>query len=359
MSSVQPQATVRAAPVTDRAAAFRPALDGFDRNRPVLILSHNDADGLSAAAILSRAVEGAGRQSRIRIVGRGESPWSQALREEVQGARPGGLIVADLGIREGAVAPGVPTIIVDHHIPTGVPGDALVISGYGQDPVPTSSLIAYRCAGDLGPADDLVWLAALGIIGDMAEESGFAELEEARRRFGITNLRKAVSLLNAPRRAASGDAGPALALLLKSAGPKEVLSGVHPETADLLAARDEVKAELERGKRVGPVVRGDVALIRFDSPCQVHPLLAQTWRGRLPKLVVLAANAGFRPGWVHFAARTSRDFDLVAFLAEHAPAGVDENYGSGHRAASGGALRPAAWNDFIRGLGFGPEQEIA
>jgi single-stranded-DNA-specific exonuclease len=62
--------------------------------------------------------------------------------------------------------------------------------------------------------------------------------------------------------------------------------------AALRAAREEVKAALDAGKRAGPKVGGGIAHLRFDSPPQVHPLLAQTWRGRLKREIVLAANAG-------------------------------------------------------------------
>ncbi len=31
----------------------------------------------------------------------------------------------------------------------------------------------------------------------------------------------------------------------------------------------------------------------------------------------------------------------------------------GHQQATGGALRPAAWNAFIAGLGFGSEMQVA
>ncbi len=126
----------------------------------------------------------------------------------------------------------------------------------------------------------------------------------------------------------------------------------------MLAARAEVKRELDAARRVGPVVRGEVALIRFASPTQIHPLIAQQWRGRLRDKIVMAANTGYRPGWVHFAVRSGADRDLVAFLAEHRPPGADEMYGSGHRQATGGALRPADWNAFIAGLGFGPAAAV-
>ena len=338
-------------------ATFRTALLTF-RSKQTLILSHNDADGLSAAAILARAFAVAGKPARTRILGRGETPWSSAIRDEIAAADLGGLIVADLGTRSGAIAPGVPTVILDHHVPTGAPADATLISGLAFEPAPTSSLLAWWAAGALADADASLWLAALGIIGDMAEAAGFPEMTEARRRYGVTALRDAASLVNAPRRTASGDPGPALSLLMRADGPKEVIRGDSMEAQALRAAKAEVKAALEAGKRVGPKVRNGVALVRFDTPCQIHPLLAQTWRGRLKNEIVLAANANYRPGWVHFSARTVRPIDLTIFLAERAPPGADENYGSGHAAASGGALRAADWNIFVQSLGFGPDEQV-
>ena len=91
---------------------------------------------------------------------------------------------------------------------------------------------------------------------------------------------------------------------------------------------------------------------------QASQLIAQQWRWRLRDKIVMAANTGYRPGWVHFAVRSGADRDLVAFLAEHRPPGADEMYGSGHRQATGGALRPADWNAFIAGLGFGPAAAV-
>jgi single-stranded-DNA-specific exonuclease len=239
-------------------------------------------------------------------------------------------------------------------VPTGTPGGALVISGNGCEPEPTSALLAYWACGS---PDQLLWLAALGLVGDMAEEAGFPEMAAAQKRYGKTAIRSAVSLINAPRRTARADATPALNLLLKCDSPKEILSGVHPETAELHAAKEEVKAEMEVARRVAPKVRGEVALIPLDSPCQIHPLIAQQWRTRLKDKVVIAANKAYRPGWVHFAARTGAGHDLIRFFAERRPDNAGSEYGSGHKAASGGALRIPEWNRFVADLGF-PEEAV-
>jgi single-stranded-DNA-specific exonuclease len=339
--------------------SFRAALGGFDATRPLLILGHHDADGLSATALLARALRSAGHAVECRILGRGENAWSPDMATELADRDMGGLILADLGTRARLPRPGMPTIVLDHHVPTGRPEGALLLSGHELEPVPTTSLLAWWCAGAVADAEDLLWLAAIGLIGDMAEKSGFAELETARRRWGITALRNATALINAPRRASAGDATPALALLMKADGPKDILSGAHPETALLLAAREEVQQALAEGRRVAPRIQGEVALIALHSPCQIHPLVAQQWRSRLKDKIVIAANTGYRPGWVHFAARSDRNHDLIAFFRDHRPEGADpEQYGNGHAAASGGALPPEAWNRFLSGIGFGREAQV-
>ena len=80
------------------------------------------------------------------------------------------------------------------------------------------------------------------------------------------------------------------------------------------------------------------------------------------RVEVLAADHQNKPDLGASIARQWLDrdgVDLIEFLAEHAPPGADENYGSGHAQATGGALRPADWNAFIAGLGFGPEEQVS
>ncbi len=345
--------------VNARRQEFRKALAAFDPAKPTLILSQHDADGLSSAAILARAFERSGKNAKVRLLGRGENVWSPDMASELRAQNMGGLIVADLGTRAEPPLSGMPTVLLDHHVPTGVPEEALLVSGHSLHPTPTTSLLAWWCAGAVAEVDDLLWLAALGIIGDMEEASGFPELAAARGRWGITALRSAVSLLNAPRRASSGDAGPALAVLLKADGPKAVVSGQFPETAVLQAAKAEVQDALATGRRSAPHIRNNVALIRLHTACQIHPLIAQQWQGRLKDKVVIAVNTGYRPGWVHFAARTGQGINLIEFFSIHRPEGADPiTYGNGHAQASGGALQRAAWNRFVTNLGFGADEQV-
>ena len=102
-------------------------------------------------------------------------------------------------------------------------------------------------------------------------------------------------------------------------------------------------------------------MIRLDSPCQVHPLVAQSWTGRLrgkdgEGVIVFGANFGFQPGAVAFSGRAGGEADIIDLLARHRPPGADAaRYGNGHRRAAGGTLPFAAWNALMDDLGFGPE----
>ena len=96
--------------------------------------------------------------------------------------------------------------------------------------------------------------------------------------------------------------------------------------------------------------------MRVSSPCQVHPLVAQIWRTRLPKYMVLVGNEGYIPGHVAFSMRTASDVNLLDFLS-----GMDvaEGYlGYGHDQATGGLLPTASWNKVLRQLGF-PQEACA
>src|SRR3954469_5305252 len=106
--------------VRPRRTEFLDTLSAFGPGKPVLILGHHDADGLSSTAILSRALERSGRHSKVRLLGRGENVWSPEMASDLRAQDIGGLIVADLGTRAEPPLPGMATVLLDHHVPIGV-----------------------------------------------------------------------------------------------------------------------------------------------------------------------------------------------------------------------------------------------
>lgn len=363
-------------------------LDGLPKGKAsrVYIVCDFDGDGLPAGALLLRALREAGYahvdgESRRK----GESAWGEEigarLRERAAGEGIDALIVADLGSRDGVILRSpdgeiVPLLLIDHHRPIGQPEGSTLITAYGTGDeagdgkdVATTGLLCWWCARALvgeAKAAEWLWLAGISIQSDLGDKAPFAELKEAKAKFGGGALRDATSLLNAPRRTNEGRADAALALLLKASGPKEVISGVYPETAQLQRAKLEVGEALVTARKQPPrfskAVReelgADLVAIRMHTGCQVHPLVAQQWRGRFAKSVVFGVNTGYRPGWVTFSGRAPAGVNLIEFLARHRPPEADNSYGLGHNQASGGALPVKVWNRWIQEIGFGPEMVV-
>ena len=333
------------------------------------ILSDSDADGLPAAAILVRSMVRAGyaevtAEPRRKF----ENAWLPEVRRRLAERNPDALIILDLGSRSGALLPGVPTLLIDHHAPRGIPPGTTLISAYGAEPTATAGLLAYWCALALVPeiADELVWLAAISLLSDLGDKAPFQELARARFLFGVTALKELTALLNAPRRSAAGDARPGLDLLLSGRSPKEMLKNPSPELTTLREAKQEVSMAMAAARKARPYfatehrdeLGADLVAVRVNTACQVHPLIAQLWRSRFPESVILCVNVGFRPGFVHFAGRAPQGIHLIQFLPLRTPEGADENYGGGHDQASGGALPVPIWNRFAADLGFGRELQV-
>lgn len=333
------------------------------------ILTDADADGLPAGALLLRALRAAGYE-RVTVETRGkfENAWMPTVHERLRLRAPECLIVADLGARPDTLLPGVPTLLIDHHVPFGTPPGATLLTSYGTEPTATTGLLALWCAQAIAPAlaDELQWLAGISLLSDLGDKAPFPDLAESKKRFGVTALKDLTTLLNAPRRTAEGDASQAMQLLLNTASPKQALATPSPELDALRSAKAEVSEALAIARKAPPrfstkwtgELGADMVAVRIDTPCQVHPLVAQIWRPRFPKAVVFGVNVGFRPGYVHFAGRAPRGVNLVQFLRAHTPDGADGTFGGGHDQASGGALPVDIWNPFAKEMGWGPELQV-
>lgn len=338
----------------EKAAAF---LRGLAPSARVVVFCHFDADGLAAGALFGRALARMGF-SDVRVVhsDRGENAFSAGARERLAAMRPDALIVTDLGVHHAGVLPGVPTLYVDHHRPEGEPEDAATVTAYGWDPIPASAWLAYDLLSPLVGIDDVAWIAAVGTISDLGDKAPWDALPAIRKRWSGKWLREAVSLVNAARRASAFDVGTPLRMLMEGDGPRAIAEDDARGADRLRAYRAEVQAELAVARKQAPVFSADQpwALIPIDSGCQIHPLIAQQWRTRLPKFAVVAANRGYLPGIVALSARTQRT-DLVLPALLRAPdIGADDeaSFGRGHDQASGGHLPVAQFNRLMDALGF-------
>jgi single-stranded-DNA-specific exonuclease len=316
----------------------------------VVVAAHNDADGLSAAVIAMRALAARGVDVQPLPSRRGEHVHHAAMHARIAALEPNALIVADMGSRPAPIIPGLPTLLVDHHdASAGTPPGAVVLNGFDREPVATASVLMYLACRHLPGMESAAWLALFGAIADLGSGADFAELLGIRARGAAWS--KAVSLVNAARRAPEDDAMTALRVLERASSVQEIASGRVPGVERLQAYREAVQREVARCSRVAPKIIGDAALIQFSSAAQVHPIVATRWSRRLAPSVVIAANEGFLPGRVNFAVRCGADVNLLEWLrAQPFTPSPDAEYANGHPRATGGSLSLDDFGRFVEVL---------
>ncbi len=316
------------------------------------LISDFDADGLSSAILMEGFLASIGRNFRLRTPERRRNIWdtppSRWLDLEATSA-----IVMDLGCR-GDKLFSVPTLFIDHHsFQPPQDGDVLYTSYERTEEVATTAGLVWEMVAEEVP--HLKWLAALGTYGDLGAKADFSYLTETKKAHTAKALSEAVSLLNAARRVGRPRIELALDVLRSFPDPKLLSRSDDPRVEELRYLREEVRTETERGKQAAPTFSEDTALVVVDSPCQIHPIIAQIWRGRLPKHYVLVANIGYEEGFVHFSGRSRGVMKILKKLRSLPCWTFDAGFGQGHDQAAGGVVSYDLWELILSQLGF-PDQ---
>lgn len=329
-------------------AAFAQFIGATKPDDRILVFHDSDADGVTSGVVLQRALE---RMQFTNVMRRSTSrerdAWSTENRALIASTTPNVVFVLDLGSRDESLIDNARCCFIDHHRPDGVPPNSLLITAYTWDPIPNTSLIVYDVCSPLIDIHDLDWVAAIGALSDVGEKAPFALLKEVKQRYAMSELKEATALVNAARRSSNYQPEVAARALLDASAPRDVLA-----IAELRETRAEVQREMNEAKKAAPKFAGNVALIRVHSRVQVHPVIAQIWRTRLPKYIVIVANDGYIDGRVNFSMRSSSHINLLDFLRGIDLGEGEGSYARGHDQATGGSLPIARWNLLLEKLGF-------
>lgn len=312
------------------------------------VVSDFDADGLSAAVLMEHFLKLQGREFELRTPDKARNVWDTPperwLSDEAKAA-----IVMDLGCRGDKLFK-VPTLFIDHHSYDPPPEGDLLVTGYGRPVVPCTAGLVWEMVGEELPEHK--WLAAVGSYGDLGSNAPFDYLKETKQEFTAKALGETVALLNAARRVSPPRIDLALDALREHQNPKQFASSRSPLVKQLVKCRKKVQKETAQGKRAAPKFSQDVALIELSSECQIHPVVAQIWRTRLPKYYVITANYGYEPDRVHFSGRSTGSLKILEKLRSLPCWSRDAGFGQGHDRAAGGVVSPELWATILEQLGF-------
>ena len=274
-------------------------------------------------------------------------------------------------------SPSTKSLIIDHHLSDHFPLGSTVVSACHYPPVSTSSLLTYEICKTLAPeiASSCAYLACIGTHGDLGNtlkwSPPFPDMKDTFKVYTKKSVNDAVSLVNAPRRTAKYDVITAWKALLASTAPKDLLS-----SGRLQSARAEINEEVEMNTHTPPKFSADgrIAVLRINTPAQVHPVIATRWAGHLNSKaleIVLCANSGYSPGMVHFScriARCARSRDPPVNVIESLKAAADlstnglrkrlgESFARGHKEASGGIVPIEPFEELMTQLKVGEKPE--
>lgn len=301
------------------------------------------------------------------LLHKGANIHDPAEREAMSSHNASYVFVLDQGSRK---SPPVVThshaaaLVIDHHHAPNdddFPEGSAHVTACNSPPVATSALLTYLIClplhKDVGETTS--WLCAMGTHGDLGNtlkwEPPFPDMKATFKRYTKKAINDAVSLINAPRRTASFSVPKAWAALTAAGEPAELL-----KNKDLLEARAEVNAEVERCTHTAPKFSADgrIAVFRINSAAQVHPVIATRWAGHLQSAkleVILVANEGYLPDLVNFSCRIPRSarartggdkvniIETLRGIVDSSPdptlrERLGESFARGHKEASGGIV---------------------
>lgn len=320
------------------------------RESAVVIAPHADVDGLAGAALIWRHLRGT---RRLLCPEKGVSLFSEEFRAALRQAAPDAIIIIDQGSREGALAPGIPTLTIDHRVSSSIPDGVYVNSS--SLPGESASLLCYRLTGEI---EEQRWLAAFGEIADHGMLATSSLVENVTTRYSRAALLEAISLISAARRGSRYNWQSAFDLLLAASDPMSIANHELPAVAQLVADREEISRATHRARRARPFLADPWAVIPFSSPCLIHGSVATASMHRLHEHYVVAANFGYRPGFVHVSIRTEQPADVLAEIIEITPANVSIAWSHGQHGAPVGSTSRKDFLVILNHMGFSPQQTM-
>ncbi|KAB5578198.1 DHH family protein [Coniochaeta sp. 2T2.1] len=346
-----------------------------------LIVPDKDADGLTSGCILRKTLILLGLDPdliSVYLLQKGGNIHGDAERAAMAAYRPAYIFVLDQGSRKSPPMIDEPhrALVIDHHyaLDDDFPAGSLHVTACNSPPVSTSSLLTYLICCELHEQVTTAcdWLCIMGTHGDLGNtlkwEPPFPDMSAAFKKYTKKAINDAVSLINAPRRTSSYSVRAAWDALVAASTPADLLTN-----RNLLAARTEVNAEVERCTHTAPQFSSDakVAVFRISSAAQVHPVIATRWAGHLSssKLeVVLVANEGYLPGKINFSCRVPRSarardppvniIEVLMGVADRAPdptlrKRLGDSFARGHKEASGGIVPREEFDELMAILEVG------
>ena len=196
----------------------RPAAEKIRKEKFLRVVSHHDADGITACGIICLALQRQGIPFQATIVSNLDASVEAVLDPAVP------VIFCDMGSGQPDIVNKFDAVILDHHVPNGTHANLVVnphLAGIDGGSEMSASGVAYAVARELGDNVDLAGLAVSGAIGDKQRMVGpNRDILEEGLKNGVISVQKGLKL----------GMGPVEKVLEYSIDPYFDFSGKHEVT---------------------------------------------------------------------------------------------------------------------------------
>jgi len=174
-------------------------LEDIRKKDEVIIIFHNDADGICAATILNRFIHR--RTEKKALLISQPMPVDANLLEKIKTTVPTKIIITDLAIDQQKdmvrkIAGISETLIIDHHIISNNMNNSKIVHYNPRFTKPkiyqSASYLCYKICGKIDNMEKELWLALVGTIADYNLEDSEDLIKEGKNKYKFKDPKKSV-----------------------------------------------------------------------------------------------------------------------------------------------------------------------
>jgi single-stranded DNA-specific DHH superfamily exonuclease len=331
----------------ERALEFLKAIKSTDG---VIVVFHNDVDGVCSCALLNKYLHHIG--VKPYIISQPMPPDKNLLRR-IQSGVPNKIIFLDLAMDQQLpmlmkIRGIADILIIDHHFLAKNVNSQSVTHYNPRFKNPkiyqSASYLLYKMCSKLFDIKDSIWIAAIGIIGDYDTSRSEDVLKEAEKNYDIKLFNRIAAMIESVRATKAMSCEQIVNLILSVKEPEQMLTGEFIDSYqkienEIMATMQDIEKNSER--------IGNLLIYNIKSKYNIRSTVATSLSERYKdRFIVIYEKIGNK---INVAGRDqSRKWNCDRTL-KAAVRGLKASAG-GHEAAGGATLDAKDWDKFKSAL---------
>lgn len=326
----------------------------------VVIIFNNDADGVSSCALVEGLLrKRIGKKSYLITQ---PMPTEKTLIRKIQTTIPTKLIFLDLAIDQQLdvvkkIGNLCDILVIDHHIINKNLNSKNTVHHNPRIQIPkiyqSTSYLAYKVCGEIEDISDMLWIAAVGMIGDYNLEDSKDIVEEIRKKYSINGklydsyLGRLADMIGSARAVREVSCEEMVDVFLSAKGPEDVIK--NDNGRKMLEAYKKIENETlsvlidfeSSSEKIGNLILYEIKS-NYNLSSSISTRVSEKFKD---KIIIIYENTGSR---IKISARSQKGGNVGKLLQE-AASGLKASAG-GHEAAAGATLKASDWGKFKENL---------